>query len=186
MLAARLYNKSGLTCCDPVLSELHSGTISLHHAKEGYDYPTIRLPHTLSKLAGLPTRIYQTLHEGALAFLVVIGSTNAASESDAEKSENAVNNSKTSAFIRRGPRVRISPSPLITGTFFDSEAEIVSDDEEEELATSEELPTSADDDEERKNSRQTNMRSTSATATSTITGVLTGSYAAVSTSQKNL
>ncbi|MGZ4847352.1 MAG: hypothetical protein ACXVH6_03110 [Halobacteriota archaeon] len=169
-----------------MLSELHSGTISLHHAKEGYDYPTIRLPHTLSKLAGLPTRIYQTLHEGALAFLVVIGSTNAASESDAEKSENAVNNSKTSAFIRRGPRVRISPSPLITGTFFDSEAEIVSDDEEEELATSEELPTSADDDEERKNSRQTNMRSTSATATSTITGVLTGSYAAVSTSQKNL
>jgi hypothetical protein len=52
--------------------EIHHSTISLHHAKEGYDYPTIRLPHTLSKLVGLPTRIYQTIHDSALAFLVVI------------------------------------------------------------------------------------------------------------------
>ena len=32
----------------------------------------IRLPHTLSKLIGLPTKIYQTIYDGALAFLVVV------------------------------------------------------------------------------------------------------------------
>jgi len=41
----------------------------------------IRLPFTFSKLAGLPTKIYQTVHEGALAFLVVISPTAKASES---------------------------------------------------------------------------------------------------------
>jgi len=54
------------------LLEIHYSKISLHHAKKGYNYPTIRLPHTFSRLAGLPTRIYQTVHKGALAFLVVI------------------------------------------------------------------------------------------------------------------
>jgi hypothetical protein len=44
------------------LLEVHRSKISLHHAKSGYDYPSIRLPHTLSKLAGLSTRIYQTVH----------------------------------------------------------------------------------------------------------------------------
>jgi hypothetical protein len=57
---------------------------SLHHAKTGYDYPTIRLPHTFSKLAGLPKKIYQTIHDGALAFLVVISPTNSISENAAE------------------------------------------------------------------------------------------------------
>jgi hypothetical protein len=50
------------------LLEIHRSKISLHHAKEDYSYPMIRLPHTLSVLAGLPTRIYQTIHEGGLAF----------------------------------------------------------------------------------------------------------------------
>jgi hypothetical protein len=54
------------------LLEIHRSKISLHLAKAGYSYPTIRLPHTLSRLAGLPTRIYQTMHDGALAFLVVV------------------------------------------------------------------------------------------------------------------
>ena len=54
------------------LIEVHRSKISLHHAKTGYDYPTIRLPHTFSRLEGLSTRIYQTVQEGALAFLVVI------------------------------------------------------------------------------------------------------------------
>ena len=48
------------------------GKILAHHAKAGYDYPTIRLPFTFSGLIGLPTRIYQTVHDGALAFLVVV------------------------------------------------------------------------------------------------------------------
>ena len=70
MLAAELDHKSVLDSCDPILSEIYCSTISLHHAKEGYDYSTIHLPHTLAKLAGLPTRIYQTVHDGSLAFLV--------------------------------------------------------------------------------------------------------------------
>jgi hypothetical protein len=56
------------------LLEVHRSEISLHHAKIGYAYPTIRLLHTFSRLIGLPIRIYQTVHEGALAFLVVISS----------------------------------------------------------------------------------------------------------------
>jgi hypothetical protein len=57
------------------LQEIHRSKISLHHAKTGYNYPTIRLPHTFLRLVGLSTRIYQTVQEGALAFLVVISST---------------------------------------------------------------------------------------------------------------
>jgi hypothetical protein len=62
------------------LLEIHRSKISLHHAKSGYDYPTIRLPHKFSKLAGLPTRIYQTIHDGSLAFLTVISPTEDASK----------------------------------------------------------------------------------------------------------
>lgn len=54
------------------LLEVRESKISLHRAKAGYSYPTIRLPHTFSKLAGLSTRIYQTVQEGALAFLGVV------------------------------------------------------------------------------------------------------------------
>ncbi|MGZ4944107.1 MAG: hypothetical protein ACXV6K_07500 [Halobacteriota archaeon] len=112
MLAAESYDKSVLNSRDPALSEIYSGTISLHHAKEGYDYPTIRLPHTLSRLAGLSTRIYQTILEGALAFLVVVASSRSTTEDCAKKSKNPVADADTFAFTRRGPRVRISPSPL--------------------------------------------------------------------------
>jgi hypothetical protein len=63
------------------LLEVHSSKISLHSAKAGYGYPTIRLPHTFSKLAGLPTRIYQTVCEGGLAFLVVISPNEKTSKS---------------------------------------------------------------------------------------------------------
>jgi len=48
------------------LLEICHSKISVHHAKIGYNYPTIRLPHTFSLLAGLSTRIFQTVHEGAL------------------------------------------------------------------------------------------------------------------------
>jgi len=56
------------------LFETHSSKISLHRAKADYCYPTIRLPYKFSKLAGLRTCIYQTVHDGALAFLVVVSS----------------------------------------------------------------------------------------------------------------
>ena len=88
MFAAELYHKSVLNSDESALSEIFSSTISLHHAKEGYDYPTIRLPRTFAKLAGLPTR-NQTVHGGALAFLVVIS-----------PSEKAENSSKSSVFTR--------------------------------------------------------------------------------------
>jgi len=42
------------------LFEIHRSKISLHRSKVGYNYPTIRLPHAFSQLAGLSTRIYQT------------------------------------------------------------------------------------------------------------------------------
>jgi hypothetical protein len=54
------------------LLAIHRSRLPLHRAKAGYNYPTIRLPHIFSKLAALPMRIYQTVHEGALAFLVVV------------------------------------------------------------------------------------------------------------------
>jgi hypothetical protein len=69
------------------LLEIHRSKISLHRAKADYTYPTIRLPHTFSKLAGLPTRIYQTVHEGALAFLVVISSRSMPLESSLENTK---------------------------------------------------------------------------------------------------
>jgi hypothetical protein len=62
------------------LLEINRSKISLHRAKAGYDYPTIRLPHTFSKLAGLSTRIYQTIYNGSLAFLTVISPTENASK----------------------------------------------------------------------------------------------------------
>ena len=88
MLAAKHYPCTYGALPKRELLEIHRSTISLHHAKTGYDYPTIRLPHTLSKLAELSTRIYQTVHEGALAFLVVV------------------------APRRETPKTRVKPSPL--------------------------------------------------------------------------
>jgi hypothetical protein len=93
------------------LLEVHHSKISLHHAKKGYSYPTIRLSHTFAKLAGLPTRIYQTVHDGALAFLVVVSAFDKGEEESAKKSENVTNNAKTPVLTWRRSPVRIRPSP---------------------------------------------------------------------------
>ncbi|MGA7077041.1 MAG: hypothetical protein WBZ42_10965 [Halobacteriota archaeon] len=93
------------------LLEIHRSKISLHRAKTGYSYPTIRLPYAFSKLAGLPTRIYQTVHDGALAFLVVVSSSGKATENSAELSENSKINAKSPALTWRRSPVRIRPSP---------------------------------------------------------------------------
>ena len=95
-------NVVGFTQPKVGLLETHRSKISLHRAKAGDDYPTIRLPHTLSVLAGLPTKIYQTVHEGALAFLVVISPTAKASESP-----------KSSVLTWRRSPVRIRPRQFI-------------------------------------------------------------------------
>ena len=83
MLAAEHYVQQFANAALPTheLLEIHYGKISLHRAKEGYSYPTIRLPRVFSKLAGLSTRVYQTVQNGALAFLVVVSPTGKASES---------------------------------------------------------------------------------------------------------
>jgi hypothetical protein len=78
------------------LLEIHRSKISLHRSKANYGYPTIRLPHKLSTLAGLATRIFQTVHDGALAFLVVI-SKGMDTENGAEPLENAIKNAKSPA-----------------------------------------------------------------------------------------
>lgn len=89
-----------LACTRFIVSEIHRSKISLHRAKKGYDYPTVRLPHQLSVLAGLPIYIYQTTHKGAFAFLVVITQTNASNDAAAE-CENDAERSKTSFLTRR-------------------------------------------------------------------------------------
>jgi hypothetical protein len=84
------------------LLEIHRSKISLHHARTDYNYPTIRLPHTFSMLAGLRTRIYQTVHDGALAFLVVVSSPYEGEERSAKKSENVATSSKPSPLHGEG------------------------------------------------------------------------------------
>jgi hypothetical protein len=95
------------------LLEIHRSTISIHHAKTGYNYPTIRLPHTFEALTGLSTRIFQTVHHGALAFLVVISSASSPSGSSPDQHENVLSSAKASVFTRRRSPVRIRQSPLL-------------------------------------------------------------------------
>lgn len=88
MLAAEHYPNHDGVMPNHELFKIHRSKISLHRAKTDYSYPTIRLPHTLNKLAGLSTRIYQTAHNGALAFLVVVSSSNKGEEESPKKLEN--------------------------------------------------------------------------------------------------
>ena len=75
---------------NPPVREIHCSKIFAHHAKTGYNYPTIHLPFAFSGLIGLRTRIYQTLHEGALAFLVVVLPSGPKSENAAESPKRPV------------------------------------------------------------------------------------------------
>jgi len=94
MLAASSYLSPVADGQNPesALKEIHRSKVSLHHAKTGYDYPTIRLPHTFTQLAGLSTRIYQTMCDGALAFLVVVSQSGGTDKN--ELKENATESSK--------------------------------------------------------------------------------------------
>jgi hypothetical protein len=73
------------TVFDSPLLELNTSKVSAHHAKAGFDYPMIRLPYRISKLAGLSTRIHQTVHGGALAFLIVVSPTGKVAKKGAKK-----------------------------------------------------------------------------------------------------
>jgi hypothetical protein len=85
-----------------ILQEVHRGTIRAHHAKSGYDYPTIRLPVAFSGLIGLPMRVYKRVHDGVPAFMVVV-----------LPKENASESSKSPVFTRRRSGVRIASSPSV-------------------------------------------------------------------------
>jgi len=71
---------------NPTVREVHHSKIFAHYAKARYTYPTIHLPFAFSGLIGLSTRIYQTMHDGALAFLVVVLPLDSVSENAAESS----------------------------------------------------------------------------------------------------
>jgi hypothetical protein len=113
MLATEHYAYNQGAMPNHGLFEIHRSKISLHRAKADYSYPTIRLPHSFSALAGLPTRIYQTVHDGALAFLVVVscGCTPAANRSE-KIVKTSTEKPKSSVFTRRRSPVRIRPNPL--------------------------------------------------------------------------
>ena len=103
---ARWHHTNGLL-------EVHQTKISFHRASAEYTYPTVRLPHYLAgKLAGLSTRIYQTIHDGALAFLVVVSPDTKAVRQSVWKSENA-KISFDRILDMAEVAVRIQPSPLV-------------------------------------------------------------------------
>jgi hypothetical protein len=65
MLAAEQYSSQFADVALPKREplQIHRSRISIHHAKAGYSYPTVQLPHYLSSLAGLSKRIYQAVHD---------------------------------------------------------------------------------------------------------------------------
>ncbi len=78
----------------------------------------VRLPHYLAEsLAGLSTRIYQTVQDGALAFLVVVSSGAREQPQNAEKAKNAKR-----SFDRRLDMAEVAGSnpaePIYLGSFF--------------------------------------------------------------------
>ncbi|MGZ4904582.1 MAG: hypothetical protein ACXV3U_05525 [Halobacteriota archaeon] len=63
--------------------------IGFHSSKPSHTYPIVRLPREFRELAGSRAEIYQTTHEGSLAFLVKVvsrasGELRTGSESKAE------------------------------------------------------------------------------------------------------
>jgi len=96
------------------LLEIHRSKISLHHANSEYCYPMVRLPHYLvESLAGLSTRIYQTVQDGALAFLVVVSSGAREQPQNAEKAKNAKR-----SFDRRLDMAEVAGSNPAEPTYF--------------------------------------------------------------------
>ena len=84
MLAAEHYPYYDGAMPNHELLEIHRSKISLRRAKTDYSYPTIRLPHTFSALAGCRPASIRPVHDGALAFLVVVAPSNLASENALE------------------------------------------------------------------------------------------------------
>src|SRR5665647_562420 len=107
--------------CETTLREVHHSKIFAHYAKARYTYPTIHLPLAFSGLIGLSTRIYQTVHDGALAFLVVVSSASEGEEKSLEKSEKAANGTRLPYLHGEGRRFEFGRSHRL---FSQSEANI--------------------------------------------------------------
>ncbi len=56
----------------PPTQPISTHTISVQSAKPSHAYPIIRLPRAFHALAGSKAAIYQTVHDGKLAFLVTV------------------------------------------------------------------------------------------------------------------
>ena len=56
----------------PSMQPICTHTISLQSAKPSHAYPIIRLPRAFRELAGSKADIYQTMHDGKLAFPVAV------------------------------------------------------------------------------------------------------------------
>jgi hypothetical protein len=130
MRTAEHYSYHGVAMPNHELLEVHRSKISIHHAKVGYDYPAIRLPFTFSGLIGLPTCIYQTVHNGALAFLVVVSSSNMSEEESQKKSEDFATSSRYSSLHGRDQAFESLRAHLF---FFQSGARIKPEAEDSEV-----------------------------------------------------
>ena len=96
---------------DPaLLFEIHRGKISLHR-KSRLQLPCNSIAAHVNSACRAIDEIFQTVHEGALAFLVVVSSACTPSESRPANYENASVSAKSSVFTRRRSPVRIRSSP---------------------------------------------------------------------------
>jgi hypothetical protein len=69
-------------------------TISVQSAKPSHAYPIIRLPRKFRRLAGAAATIYETTHNGALAFLVVPHCKEHKNDSDADTEKTSLYTAK--------------------------------------------------------------------------------------------
>ncbi len=90
------------------LLKVHHSKISLHHAKKRLQLPSDSVTLQVLTACALSTRIYQTVHEGALAFLVVVSSSDTALESSPDKPENALSSAKYFKQIDVRPSLQIA------------------------------------------------------------------------------
>lgn len=111
---AKPFYRSVLNLRDPALSEIHSSTISVHHAKEGYGYPTIRLPHTLFKACRTSNANLSDTSQRGACLSSCCSSSHSAPKDEVGKSRSVVNDPASSVFTQPVSSVRTASSPLFS------------------------------------------------------------------------
>ena len=95
-----MRRRSVLPCMQPICTH----TISVQSAKPSHAYPIIRLPRKFRELTGSQAEIYQTAHNGKLAFLVTVDKKvdNCCATVEASDIENCISSleSKTDAILQ--------------------------------------------------------------------------------------